>query len=61
MNDKRKRCLKGRTKLMEFYHENGQSKEDQVRLETKAAYCTEQILKAKNDYILINLTIRTRS
>ena len=44
MNDKVKRCLKERTKLSKFYYKNGQKKEDQEKLEAKAAYCTEQIL-----------------
>ena len=52
MNDKIKSCLKERTKLPKFYYENGQKKEDQEKLEAKAAYSTEQILKAKNNYIL---------
>ena len=45
MNDKVKRCLKERTKLTKFYYKNGQKKEDQEKLEAKAAYCTEQILR----------------
>ena len=52
MNHKIKRCLKERTKFTKFYYENGQRKEAQEKLEPKVAYCTEQILKAKNDYIL---------
>ena len=45
-----------KTKLTKFYYKNRQRKEDQEKLEAKDAYCTEQILKAKNDYIL-NLMI----
>ena len=44
--------MKVRSKLAIFYSKDGQRKEDQEKLEAKAAYCTEQILKAKNSYIL---------
>ena len=44
--------MKERTKLTKFCYKNGQRKKDQEKLEAKAAYCTEQISKAKNDYIL---------
>ena len=52
MNDKIKKCLRERSKLAKFYYKHGQKKEDQEKLQAKAAYCTEEILKAKNDYIL---------
>ena len=52
MNDKIKRCFKERNKLFNFYYENSQRKEDQEKLEAKAANCTEQISKAKNDCLL---------
>ena len=52
LNDKITRYLRERTKLTKYYYKNGQRKEDQEKLEAKAAYCTEQILKAKNDCIL---------
>ena len=54
MNDKIKRSLKERTKLTKFHYKNGQGREEQEKLEAKTAYCTEQILKANNDYILKN-------
>ena len=44
--------MKERAKLTKFYYKNGQRKEDQEKLEAKAIYYTEQILKAKNDYTL---------
>ena len=44
--------MKVRSNLAIFYSKDGQRKEDQEKLEAKAAYCTEQILKAKNSYIL---------
>ena len=44
--------MRERIKLTKYYYKNGQRKEDQEKLEAKAAYCTEQILKAKNDCIL---------
>ena len=44
------RCLKERSKLTKFFYKNGQKREDKEKLEAKAAYCTEQIMKAKNDY-----------
>ena len=50
MNDNIKRCLKERSKLTKFFYKNGQKREDKEKLEAKAAYCTEQIMKAKNDY-----------
>ena len=33
-----------------FFYKNGQKREYKEKLEAKAAYCTEQIVKAKNDY-----------
>ena len=50
INDNIKRCLKERSKLTKFFYKNGQKREDKEKLEAKAAYCTEQIMKAKNDY-----------
>ena len=45
--------MKEKTKLTKFYYKNGQKKkEDQEKSEAKAAYCTEQILKTKNNCIL---------
>ena len=46
MNNNIKRCLKERSKLTKFFYRNGQKSEDKE----KFAYCTEQIMKAKNDY-----------
>ena len=40
------------SKLTKFYYQNGQKNEDQEKLQAKAAYYTEEILKAKNDYVL---------
>ena len=40
---------KKKTRLTKFYYKNSQKKEDQEKLEAKAVYCPEQILKAKND------------
>ena len=50
MNHNIKRCLKERYKFTKFFYNNGQKREDKEKLEAKAAYCTEQIMKAKNDY-----------
>ena len=50
MNDNIKRCLRERSKLTKFFYKNGQKREGKEKLEAKAAYCTEQIMKAKNDY-----------
>ena len=50
MNNKIKKCLRERSKLTKFYYII--KKEDQEKLQAKGAYCTEEILKAKNDYIL---------
>ena len=53
MNDKIKKCLRERSKLTKFYYKHGQKKkEDQEKVQAKAACCIEEILKAKNDYIL---------
>ena len=52
MNGIIKRYLKVRTKSTKSYYKIGQRKEDQEKLEAKATYCNEQILKVKNDYIL---------
>ena len=51
-NDKIKKCLKKRWKLSKCYYKHGQKKEDQEKLPAKAAFCTEEILKTKSDYIL---------
>ena len=48
MNDNIKRCLKERSKLTKLT-KNGQKREDKEKLEAEATYCTEQIMKAKND------------
>ena len=50
MNDNIKWFLKERSKLTKFFYNNGQKREDKEKLEAKAAYCTEQIMKTKNDY-----------
>ena len=50
MNDNIERCLKERSKLTKFFHKNDQKRKNKEKLEVKAAYCTEQIIKAKNDY-----------
>ena len=50
MNDNIKRCLKERSKLTKLFYKNGQKSKDKENLEAKPAYCTEQIMKAKNDY-----------
>ena len=50
MNDNIKRCLKERPKLTYFFYKNCQKREEKEKLETKPTYCTEQIVKAKNDY-----------
>ena len=50
MNDNKKRCLKEKSVLTKLFYKNGQKREDKEKLEAKAAYCTEQIMKAKNDY-----------
>ena len=50
MNDNTKRCLKEISKLTKFFYKNGQKREYKKKLEAKAAYCTEQIVKAENDY-----------
>ena len=50
MIDNIKRCVKERSKLTKFFYKNGQKREDKEKLEAKATYCTEQIMKAKNDY-----------
>ena len=47
MNDNIKRCLKERSKLTNFFYKNIHERKDKEKLE---AYCTEQIMKAKNDY-----------
>ena len=51
MKDNVKRRLKERSKLTKFFYQNGQKWEDKEKLEAKAAYSTEQIMKAKNDYM----------
>ena len=50
MNDNMKWFLKERSKLTKFFYNNSQKTEDKEKLEAKAAYCTEQIMKTKNDY-----------
>ena len=52
MNGKIKTCLRARSKLTKFYYKHGQKKEDQEKLQEKSAYCAEEMLKAKNNYIL---------
>ena len=44
--------MKERSKLTIFFHKNLQKTGHKEKLEAKAAYCTEQIMKAKNDYTL---------
>ena len=39
-----------RSKLTKFFYKNSQKREEKEKLEAKAAYCTEQIMNAKNDY-----------
>ena len=51
-NDKIKKCLRKRWKLSKCYYKHGQKKEDQEKLPAKTAFCTEEILKTKSDYIL---------
>ena len=36
--------------MTKFFYKGGQKREDKEKLESKAAYCTDQIMKAKNDY-----------
>ena len=50
MNENIKRCLKERSKLTKLFYKNDQKREDKEKLEAKATYYTEQIMKAKNDY-----------
>ena len=51
MNDNIKKCLKKRSKLTKSIYKNDQKREDKKKkLEAKATYCTEQIMKVKNDY-----------
>ena len=38
--------------MSKCYYKHGQKKEDQEKLPTKAAFCTEEILKTKSDYML---------
>ena len=52
MNNKIKKCLRKRSKLTKFYYKHDQKKEDQEKLQANAAYCTEEMFKATNDYIL---------
>ena len=42
MNDKVKKCLRERSKLIKFYYEHGQKNKDQEKLQAKAACCTER-------------------
>ena len=37
MNDKIKKCFRGRSKLTKLYYKHGQKKEDQEKLQAKAA------------------------
>ena len=46
INDNIKRCLKERPKLTKIFCKNGQKREDREKLEAKATYWTEQIVKA---------------
>lgn len=49
-----KKCFKEKTKLTKLFYKYDQAKEDKKKnkLEAKATYYTEQILKVTNDYIL---------
>ena len=47
MNDKVKKCLRERSKLIKFYYEHGQKNKDQGKLQAKAACCTERYWKLK--------------
>ena len=42
--------MKERPKLTKSFYKSGQKREDKEKLESKAAYCTDQIMKGKNDY-----------
>ena len=46
MNDNIRNSLKIRSKLTKIYYKNGKGKEDKERLDARAAYCTEQILRS---------------
>ena len=48
MNGNIKRFFKERSTLTKLFYNNGQKREDKEKLEAKPAYCTEQIMKAKN-------------
>ena len=37
MNNKIKKCFRGRSKLTKLYYKHGQKKEDQEKLQAKAA------------------------
>ena len=50
MNGNIKRFFKERSTLTKLFYNNGQKREDKEKLEAKPAYCTEQIMKAKNYY-----------
>ena len=44
-------CDNERYELRKCFYKNFQKNKDKEKLEGKAAYCKEQILKAKNDHI----------
>ena len=44
--------MKEKPKSTKFFYKHGQKKEDQEKSQAKSAYCTNEILKAKNDCIL---------
>ena len=52
MNDKIKKCLRERSNLTKFYYKHDQKKRTKKNYKQKTPYCREEILKAKNDYIL---------
>ena len=53
MNENIKRYLKERSKRTKFFYKDGQKREGKQKTEAKMVYCTEQIMKAENDYTLI--------
>ena len=52
MNGKMKKCLRERSKVITIYYKHGQKKRTKKKLQPKAAYCTRNIMKAENRYIL---------
>ena len=57
MNENIRRCLKERSKLTKFFIKTvkkGKANKNRSKSsKAKAAYCTEQTMKAKNNYTLI--------